>query len=164
MSLNDIELPDSVIEELYGKALVFAKPAAVPSGSYRFLGNNERKITILVDAPGTAFLPDEQLAFLTKMLEACKMNIGDVAIVNHADSPVTIAPLREQLSPAFILLFGLEPVDIHLPLNFPSFKIQAYDRCTYLSAPALGRLTDPGEESKLLKTKLWVCLRQLFGV
>ena len=43
---------------------------------YKILGNHNRKITILVNAPGSPFLPDNQLSFLTKILEACRMNVG----------------------------------------------------------------------------------------
>ena len=139
-----------------------AAPAAEPP--YKFLGNNRRKITLLVHSPGSAFLPDNQLAFLTKILEACRMTIADVAIVNQATTPVTITALRQQLSPAIVLLFGMEPVAIRLPINFPAFKLQTYDQCTYLSAPALDLLVLPSEESKLLKSKLWGCLKTLFNV
>jgi hypothetical protein len=137
-------------------------PAAPPP--LRYLGNNRRNITLLVNSPNTAFLPDDQLAFLTKILEACRMTIADVAIVNQATTPVTIAALQQQLTPAIILLFGMEPIAIRLPINFPVFKIQTYDQCTYLSAPALDQLVLPSEEGKLLKSKLWVTLKTLFGV
>jgi hypothetical protein len=142
-------------------------PAGVRSPDappYKFLGNNQRKVTILVNAPGSAFLPDNQLNFLTKILEACRMNIGDVAIVNHATTPVVVNTLREQLQPSAILLFGIEPTAIRLPINFPVFKLQPYDQCTYLSAPSLDGMVVNSEESKLLKSKLWVCLKTLFNV
>ncbi len=143
-------------------------PAKTPDPAepapYKFLGNNRRNVAIIVHSPGTPFLPDNQLAFLTKILEACRMNIGDIAIVNAATAPVAIAALRQQLSPTAVLLFGLEPVAIKLPINFPIFRLQPYDACTYLSAPALSQLVQNSEESKLLKSKLWVCLKTLFNV
>jgi len=92
------------------------------------------------------------------------MNIGDVAIVNHHTAPVLITPLRRQLQPVHILLFGVDPTTIRLPINFPEFKLQPYDQCTYLSAPALQQLVGNSAESKLLKSKLWVCLKTLFDV
>jgi hypothetical protein len=186
MSLNTIELPDIAIEALYGDHLLIAAatpaatsprrepayvaPISSASGTspsapgYKFLGNNQKKITILVDSPGMPFLPDDQLAFLTKMLEACKMNIGDVAIVNQATTPVDIAALKKQLSPTWLLLFGPGPGEIGLPIHFPTFKIQPYDQCSFLWVPSLGEMLQAGEESKLLKTKLWVCLRALFEI
>ena len=188
MSLNNIQLQDLVISELYRDNLVASSgpqtpltaqssqleaPSPTPpahgsqltaQSSYKFLGNNRRKITIVVSSPGIAFLPDDQLNVLTRMLEACKMNVGDVAILNHAAAPVIIAPLKQQLQPEFILLFGPRPPDIGLPMDFPVFKIQAYDQCTYLTAPSLEELVQPGDEGRLLKSKLWVCLKTLFEI
>jgi hypothetical protein len=144
---------------------VLSQPsAATPPSGYKFLGNNRRKITILVASPGAAFLPDDQLTFLTKILEACQMNIGDVAIVNHAQVPVLITELKQQLQPSFILLFGVDTIAIRLPIQFPEFKIQAYDQCTYLSAPPLAQLVPSTHEGRLLKSKLWVSLKTMFDV
>lgn len=185
-SIDNIHLSNLAIGELYGDSLLTspgklqppptsAKPAApapapqpdtasADPANIKFLGNHRRRITILVHSPESAFLPDDQLSFLTKMLEACRMNIGDVAIINTAAAPVTITALRQQLKPSKILLFGLEPTAIRLPINFPAFRLQSYDDCTYLSAPSLHQLVQPSEESKLLKSKLWLCLKTLFDV
>jgi hypothetical protein len=135
-----------------------------PQAPIKCLGNNRRNITLLVQAPTSPFLPDNQLAFLTKILEACRVTLADVAIVNHAAAPVTITELKQQLQPKIILLFGLEPAAIRLPINFPAFRPQDYDGCTYLSAPGLEQLVPNTEESKLLKSKLWVCLKTIFDV
>lgn len=135
-----------------------------PPATFKFLGNNRRHITLLVHSPGSGFMPDNQLTFLTKILEACRMTLADVAIVNHAAAPVTIAALRQQLQPKIVLLFGVEPTAIRLSINFPTFKQLSYDDCTYLSSPALDQLVPNTEDSKLLKSKLWVCLKTLFDV
>ena len=166
----EISLPAKPVARTKADIPTGAAPVARTSttsssdGSYKFLGNNRRQITVLVQSPGVAFLPDDQLSFLTRMLEACKMNVGDVAIINLANAAATITALKQQLQPKVILLFGMEPVAIRLPMNFPWFKIQAYDECTYLYAPSLEELVLPGEESKLLKSKLWMCLKTLFGI
>ena len=140
-----------------------ATQAADPA-PYKFLGNNRRHITLLVHSPGSGFMPDNQLTFLTKILEACRMTLADVAIVNNAATPVTITALRQQLHPKTVLLFGVEPTAIRMPINFPTFKQLSYDDCTYLSSPALDQLVPNTEDSKLLKSKLWVCLKTLFEV
>jgi hypothetical protein len=187
MSLNNIQLPDFLIEEWYSDKLIAssskskaptasaaptaATPIPAPSATaptppapLKYLGNNRRNITLLVNAPGTAFLPDPQLAFLTKILEACRMTIADVAIVNNAATPATITTVKETLQPKTVLLFGLEPAAIRLPINFPVFKPIDFDACKYLSAPSLDQLVSNTEDSKLLKSKLWVCLKTIFDV
>jgi hypothetical protein len=195
MDLNNIELPELIIAELYPNSLIGSSaaassspaasapvppppvakqpaasaPASAPpqpaaSGPYKFLGANQKKITILVHTPGVGFIPDEQLNVLTKMLEACRMNLADIAMVNHATIPVKIALLKQQLTPRIVLLFGIQPPEIELPINFPQFKIQAYDQCTYLCAPSLEEMVQPNETSKSIKGKLWTCLKTLFSI
>lgn len=175
MSLSDISLPGTVIADLYRDKLVqtgqseVKEPAAADktttaSNNYKFLGNNQQQVTIIVDFDHEAFIPDKHLQFLTKMLEACKLNLGDVAIVNHAKKAVDMEVLRQQLNPAYVLLFGVEPTQTKLPLNFPQFKEQAFAGASYLHTPALDILNQDSEEGKLLKSKLWVCLKKLFKV
>ena len=177
MSLNDIELPGFIIAGLYKNTLVAGTEKAiketivekiinkpVENKNYKFLGINNKKITFIVNASDAVFVPEKHLALITKLLEACKMNIGDVAIVNHFSSPVIINDLKKQLFPETLVLFGVEPTLIKLPISFPQFKTQAYDGCTYLFSPSLSELDQPTEEGKLLKSKLWVCLRKLFDI
>jgi hypothetical protein len=172
MNLNTIELPDFIVREWYKDTLLApqshaASPSPPPPSSpapLKHLGNNRRHITLLVHAPGAPFLPDDQLTFLTRILEACRMTLADVAIVNHAVTPVSIADIRQHLQPKTTLLFGIEPSALRLPINFPKFKPLDYDGCTYLSAPDLDQLVPNTEESKLLKSKLWVCLKTIFDV
>ena len=177
MSLEKIHLPDAVIATLYKSPLIEgeqerrekALPAKQPvepvvEASYKILGSNGQSITMIVDFPDEVFLPDQHLQFLTRMLEACKMNLGDVAILNKAAAAITIERVKEQLQPKYVLLFGVETGDIGLPFSFPFFKEQEHGGCIYLSTPPLNDLNQETEEGKLLKSKLWVCLRKLFGV
>jgi len=189
MNLNNIELPDFIVREWYKDNLLPSAPSTpnplppapaasatapvsppvttlpdAPPATFKFLGNNRRHITLLVHSPGSGFMPDNQLTFLTKILEACRMTLADVAIVNNATAPVTITALRQQLQPKIVLLFGVGPTAIRLPINFPTFKQLSYDDCTYLSSPALDQLVPDTGDSKLLKSKLWVSLKTLFDV
>ncbi|WEK35409.1 MAG: hypothetical protein P0Y53_23195 [Candidatus Pseudobacter hemicellulosilyticus] len=132
--------------------------------AYKFLGKNLQRVLVIVRAPGEAFLPEEELQLLTKMLGACKLNLGDVAIVNDASTQVEMSALKTQLNPVKALLFGIEPQETGLPLSFPPFKEQEYAGCTYLHAPALTALNQPTETGKQLKTELWTSLKKMFGL
>jgi hypothetical protein len=137
-------------------------PATKGGGAYKVLGNNKRNISVVVHFPNEVFVPESDLQFLTKMLSACKLNLADVAIVNHATSEVAIDQLKEQLRPLHVLLFGVEPTAIQLPISFPAFKEQAYAGTTYLFAPGLSQLNQENEEAKVTKRKLWDCLKRMF--
>lgn len=131
---------------------------------YKLLGNNRQQVTVVVRFPGEAFLPESHLQFLTKMIGACKLNLGDVAIVNDATVRVDMNVLKAQLQPKTVLLFGVAPEEAALPLSFPTFKAQEYAGTTYLYTPPLEELNTETEDGKLLKRRLWDSLRKIFGV
>ena len=149
---------ESVVEVATPKPPV-AAPAPV---TYKILGNNKKQITVVVNCPDDVFVPEAELQFLTKMLEACKLNMADVAIVNHAVAQVAIEPLKQQLQPEYVLLFGVEPGAIQLPISFPAFKEQPYAGSTYLFTPLLNQLNQENDEAKQQKRKLWDCLKRMF--
>ncbi|HRE50856.1 MAG TPA: hypothetical protein PK339_05525 [Flavitalea sp.] len=128
----------------------------------RFLGNNNNHILILTSDTRHAFLPEDHLALLIKMLEACKLNTGDTAIVNLAARPLAYSLLKEQLRPQKILFFGVDPAAIKIPAENAPFRIGRFEDCFFVCAPSLAELNGNSGEAKALKTRLWVCLQQLF--
>jgi len=129
----------------------------------QFLGRNQKKIGILVNSPKEAYLPENELTFLTNVLLACQLNLGDVAIVNHARTPATPAAMREHLQSDYILVFGA-PVNDPALDQHPSFVPLAQNGYSIVLVPSLTQLNSTGPEAKPLKQKLWVCLKQLFNV
>jgi hypothetical protein len=172
MSLQHATLPDLLITELYKNIFIINSETdqnnqleiISATEAIKFLGDNVKKIIILVNHPSDVFLPENHLEFLTRILAACKLNIGDVAIVNTGFKLVDIHAIKQQLQPKHIILFGIEPTELRLPLSFPHFKIQSYADSAYLSVPSLDILNKDTEEGKLLKTKLWICLKTMFEV
>jgi len=173
VSFEKLILPPASIVSLYSKSLIESTeqltPAEIefvqqPKKGYSFLGNNNKNIALLVNFTQAPVIPDLHLQFLSRMLEACKLNLGDVAILNQGQQSLDIKQLKDQLHPSSLVLFGVKSADIGLPLNFPLFKPQVYDGITYLNVPGLELLNQDTEDGKLLKSKLWVCLRQLFGI
>jgi len=45
-------------------------------------------------------------------------------------------------------------------MNFPHFQQQKFTGITFLFSPSLNEL----ENDKLLKSKLWICLKQIFNI
>ncbi|HTC00587.1 MAG TPA: hypothetical protein VK705_07880 [Ferruginibacter sp.] len=168
MSLDNIQLPASVIQDLYKKSLVLSnvkedKKSQMLSTavSFNILGNNQQKILILVSDSETLYLPDEQLNFLMGILTACKLTMQDVAILNiEKNKDISYTNLTATLKSEKIILFGVETSRISLPLQFPTYQMQAYNNQVYLSAPLLTVL----QNDKAEKTKLWLCLKQLFSI
>jgi len=186
MSLNNIELPASLVADLYKSSLVEemsgkaadrspeSSPVVVPSAekeifkktlhgetANKYLGNNRRNILIAVFYKDVVHIPDNELQFLTGILTACKLSLEDVAIVNLHNYPGD--PYRELtgiLKSKIVLLFDAEPASFGLPMNFPHYQLQAFANNTFLYSPSLKQL----ENDKVEKSKLWVCLKRLFNL
>jgi hypothetical protein len=97
-------------------------------------------------------------------LAACKLNVGDVAIVNHIRQQTIFTLLKEQLQPAFVILFDLGLQDIDLPLTIPHYQLQNYAGCTFLTAASLGTMLGTSQEAKIEKSKLWLSLKNMFDI
>lgn len=160
MSLNQIQLNNQLLRGLYSSVLIETNATIVPAKTdVKFLGKNEKCILVLINNEALPFLPESELAFLTTILSACKLSLADVAIVNlHAlTNPETITETVECKN---VLLFGVEPLSIGLPIHFPHFQLQQFNKRTYLSAPPLSRI----ENEKGVKLNLWNSLKKLFGI
>jgi hypothetical protein len=169
MSLNDIRLTPSITADLFRSSLIetgeydiqqdVSQPAQ--DKTWKFLGKNEKQIVIVVHYDDSPHLPDEELSFLTNILAACKLTLGDVAIVNMKNYPGhSYKEFLEYFNCSKVLLFGVDPLSFGLPIGFPHFQIQSFSNCDFLYSPPLyERNTD-----QLFKSKLWVSLRRIFGI
>ena len=178
MDLNSINLPASVIADLYHSSLIETgktdkkfypdtisetkiTPDQKENSAWKYLGENKKNILIIVNYPDAVYLPDDDLIFLTGILGACKLGIGDVAIVNFNNhSEASYKELIGYFKSKYVFLFGVEPAAFDLPISFPHFQLQSFDNHSFLFSPALKEL----ENDKLLKSKLWVCLKKALAL
>ena len=173
MDLNHIELPSSLLADFYKKHLIESAPAYMPASAQakkktekkeiQYLGENQKGVCLLVSYDKDVYLPDEQLKFLTSILQACSLNLGDVAIVNYFRENKTFEELRGKLAFNYLLVFGVEPSILGLT-GIQLFTLQHVNDCkvVYSAAPEL--LNNNTADGKLLKSKLWTCLKQMFAV
>ena len=170
MSLNNIQLQPYLLADLYPNVLIETNSTSIPvsppeakseAKPFKYLGKNEKKILIMVANAEVPFLPDTELSLLTNILSACKLSLADIAIINSYNIEHTeLQNSVQQLEAKSVILFGIDPLSIGLPLNFPQFQLQQFDKRIYLYSPALSEL----EQDKSLKTRLWICLKELFGL
>ncbi len=158
----DSNQPKQAIEPIEELLQVPGKPIHQPQKLY--LGDNKKQITILVRESNAVYLNEDSLSFLSTILGACKLNLGDVAIVNNQAKTYQYPFLKEQLAPIYLLLFDVTTYDINLPFTIPHYQVQHYDQCSFLSAPALQGMLGSSQEAKLEKSKLWLSLKKMFGI
>ena len=129
-----------------------------------FLGNNQKKVTILLQDTTAVHVADESLQFLTAILAACKLNMGDVAIVNTVHQPVQYTQIKTELQPSTIILFDISAASIALPFEVPQYQVQQYDNCTLLFSAPLQAMLVKDETAKTEKGKLWNALKKTFNI
>lgn len=163
MSLDNIELPPTLIQSLYSKLLYDLKTNSddQQTGSIVFLGSNQKKIAIVVEDAASIYLPDDELNFLLGILTACKLSMADIALINVSkNAGLNYTTITEQLKAEKIFLFGLDAEALQLPLQFPHYQIQHYNNQVYLSSTSLNGVQKDKDE----KMKLWNCLKNIFSL
>ncbi|MFY7965135.1 MAG: hypothetical protein ACOVO1_09585 [Chitinophagaceae bacterium] len=184
MVFEDIRLPDFVIADLYKNTLIegeksaksptisnantTAKSADTESNDnaetlqIKFLGENKKKVVIVVCDEDAVYINDDKLQLLTNLLNACKLTIADVAIINVQNQNVVYKQIKQDFTPSYLLLMGNVIKKISLPFIFPEYKVQQYDNCDMLIAPDLQKLLGQTDDVKTEKRRLWESLKLIF--
>jgi hypothetical protein len=172
MDLNQVKLTPNLLYNLYQQVLVIEYNQPVEtlspnnqsnntSSEIRSLGRHQQSILIVVNSVNSPFLKDEELNYLTRILNACKLTLEDVALVNIATlAAVNYKDLQQQYPSTNVICFGVTPERLELPLDFPYYQLQRSGNCTYLHAPSLDSL-EPQEQER---RKLWASLQKLFNL
>jgi hypothetical protein len=154
--LPEEETPPNKVRKQNGKTEAPQPSAtAMPSS----LGENRKGIIIGVDYADAATIRENELTFLLNILNACKLGLRDVVILNLHGWPATTKQEISKTFPATVfLMFGLSAADLSLPVRFPDYQRQTFDGIQYLSAPPLSVL----EQDPQGKKQLWACLKAIF--
>lgn len=166
-------LPASLVADLYRNDLIEEglNTTAAPAGKklpaaekpLQYLGSNVKNVVLLVNYENNVYLPETQLTFLTNILLACKLNLADVAIVNYNKQRPSLETLVNTLKPNCLIVFGIPGFDSSLA-GITEFNVQQTNAGAIILSPNLESLNNASQEGKLLKSKLWLCLKQFFNV
>lgn len=174
MNNEKILLPNFVIADLFKRHLIEPWQEIRPevqltqmkegeiSGVIKYLGDNRKKIAVLVSDATSKFIKDDELNLLTKILNACNLTLVDIAIINVYEKNIFFDEIIMQLKAEYLLLPGVDPADIRLPFSIPIFQVQQFSNCRILCAPPLRILLADSKENVALKRQLWTSLQKLF--
>ena len=166
------QLPAFVLAELFSNSLIYMgenlKPVFIneelPKPKKNYLGNYERRIIVLVNDSNNMYLSEEALEFLTGMLNACKLDLAHIALINFNTDSIDFTQLKNDMRPEYLLLFGVNALQIQLPFTMPDYQVQQYDSCKIVTAPSLNDLNKKTQQAKEEKTKLWKSLQNMFSL
>lgn len=174
MSLNEINLSPYLLHQLYEKNLVVEKARSgtekkgVPKNEnlssgkeWQALGEFKKQILIGVNYSDVKHLPDEQLDFLLKLLDACRFSLSDVAVVNLNNyKNISYQNILEHFNTKTILLFGISTAQFGFPFEIPQYQVQSFDGRIVMHAPNLQDL----QNDKPGKSKTWSGLKTIFTI
>jgi hypothetical protein len=139
-----------------------AAPAVAPYllTTFSTLGDNAQGIVILVRLPPEQFKKLPRNVFLNKLLQAIKLVMADVVLVNvEGPYPVALQNLRKEIAATHILAFGKNLLDITVrntqiyePVQFPAVGL------AYLAGAEVEMI----EYDVSLKKRLWGGLQRMF--
>ncbi len=166
MSLDNIELPGFLYLLLYKKSLVDLANGKVKATNKNepeidYLGGNEKKIIFIATDNENKYLNDTLMNFLNELLNACKLTMADIALVNfHQKKIISYQELIVELNAQKIVVFGLTANDIALPLGISFFQVQKFQQQEYLMCPSLEEIW----LNRDLKKQLWNCFKEIFEI
>ncbi|RXK58760.1 hypothetical protein ESA94_15330 [Lacibacter luteus] len=177
MSFQQIQLTGDQLAELYGKQLVVLEndiqkdstPLKAPvteqpvadvqtATTPGFTGKNKKNFIWLVEEHHYPYLDDADFQFLSDVLNACKMNMEDIALVNVVANRSSFEQLVQQLQPRYVIAAAVQ-IDA-LPIQTADYKVlqqQNYQLCYTESLEAI-------RTDKTKKSKLWLALKQMLGL
>jgi hypothetical protein len=165
MSFDQIQLDPYLLARIYTqpiipgkKAPVAATPVTIPD--VKFLGENQKNIALFIQNTGEAYLNEELFNLLTNILNACKLGMQDIALINVAHYPaMPLTSWQSAVSIKQAVLFGISPVTMGLE-DFPPYRVIAANGCQLLLSDDLL----PISQDKMMKGRLWQGLKQLLGI
>ena len=158
MGINHVRLSAELIAVLYPETLV------VEESVYPYLGKNLNSISFLVNYPDDEFIPEDQLAFLQKILIACKLNLEDIALINTNRTHVELQVLKNIFHPRIIFLWGAVPALAGLNQHLPDMSISTWENIRILPVMQAVLMSRDNPAGLELKRKLWISLKKLFNL
>ncbi|SFE81047.1 hypothetical protein SAMN05518672_110166 [Chitinophaga sp. CF118] len=165
MSLDQVQLDPYLLARIFTQPIVPGKNRPVPQApaappKVKFLGENQKNIALLIQNESEAYLNDELFNLLTNILNACKLGMQDIALINIAQYDAmpftawqTAIPMKQTV------LFGIPPASMGLE-SIPTYQVVQVSGCQLLYSDPLQDIS----QDKALKGKLWVGLKQLLNV
>jgi hypothetical protein len=143
---------------------VYIEDVAGDRQKVTWLGNFEKNILVFVSDESSLHLADPELDLLSKMLQAVKLSLADIALINTIKQPINWDTLLTELAAKTVIFFGVEPSSIGVPMRFPHFRVHRWNDASFLYSPSLAAINTSSADQNVLKKELWKALQEIFGL
>jgi hypothetical protein len=183
MSTDKTILSSSVLVDLYKDSLVVVEDIPLENkatveqtietkkeeikevkweGPIKSLGEHNKKITVIVNDPNSVHLNEMDFILLTSILNACRLTIADIALINIGKQPVGLHQILQELPSTLVLSFAVDATQLKVKLPSTLYKLTQLGETHILFSNALSTMQGTGVEAKQEKAKLWTVLKKIF--
>lgn len=136
--------------------------AVTPAAPLKFLGDHLKKITIVVQDPEAVHLNEADLGLLSSILNACKLTLADIALINIAKQPCSLQDILETLPSVLVIAFEVNSSQLKIKLPATLYQPMVLGETHLLFSSSLGSMQPTEPNAKIEKSKLWNVLKILF--
>ena len=126
------------------------------------LGEHNKKITVIVNDPNSVHLNESDFILLTSILNACRLTIADIALINLGKQPVGLHQILQEYPSILVISFAVDANQLKVKLPNTLYKVSQLGESTILFSNALSSMQGTGIEAKQEKAKLWTVLKKIF--
>ena len=165
MSLEQLELDPYYLAKIFTQPIIPGKSTPVAAAQIvvpkvKYLGENQKNIALFIQNENEAYLNDELFNLLANILNACKLGMQDVCLINTATySQLDYASWQTAVKIERAIVFGAAPAPLGLTDILP-YQLATVNSTTLLLSDDLQLIGS----DKMLKAKLWAGLKQLLGI
>jgi hypothetical protein len=134
----------------------------IPSQPLKFLGDHLKQIMVLVYDENAVYLNEPDLGLLSSILNACKLNLADIALVNTASQPYSLHEILETLPSQYVFVFAISGTALKIKLPTTLYKPIELGDTQILFSASLQSMQGVEQNAKVEKLKLWNALKLLF--
>jgi hypothetical protein len=170
--IKSVENEEEAIITAIGKAAMVStsnnevvnEQKTIPTQPLKFLGDHLKKIVVLVNDKEAVHLNETNLGLLSSILNACKLTLADIALVNMASQPISIHEILTTLPSQLVLSFDLSSEQLKIKLPKTLYKPIVLGETQILFSSSLQSMQGGDQAAKLEKSKLWNALKLLFNL
>jgi hypothetical protein len=164
------ENEEQALIEAIGKEAIASTPVhavvnehkATPPAPLKYLGDHLKQIMVLVNDPNAVHLNESDLGLLSSILNACKLTLADIALINTAQQPLSMHEMLTTLPSQLVLAFDLSATQLKIKLPTTLYKPIVLGDTHILFSSSLQSMQGADQTAKLEKSKLWNALKLLF--
>jgi hypothetical protein len=148
--------------KLLGKEQETIPEASEMASPIKYLGDHHKKILVVVNDPESVYLNETDFILLTSILNACRLTIADIALINIGNQKASLHEMLTKLPSLLVIAFDLDAKALKIKLPSTLYKTTPLGETNLLFSAALSTMQGSSADAKKEKGKLWTVLKQIF--